>query len=194
MRLWEWIVTVSAGVAALQWVLIPHLLSQRCKSPNATLAWLWSLIFLPGIGLFYLLIGNERVQRKRLALVRALDSQLEVTAGPRRKQRAMVTAPMPDLERVNGMPGTQGNTAALLPDGTSFFPVLLELIGNAKHHLHLEFYIWRNDRTGVAVRDALVKAVQRGVQVRVIVDEIGSLFLKRRFFAPLVKAGGMWLA
>src|SRR4029079_19054808 len=34
--------------------------------------------------------------------------------------------------------------------------------------------------------------VQRGVQVRVIVDEIGSLSLRRSFFAPMVKAGGMF--
>ncbi len=187
----EWIVAAGAVAALLQWLMIPHLLAQRCKSPNATLAWLWSLIFIPGIGLFYFLMGNERVQRKRLALVRALDSQLEATpVGSSRKRRAMMAAAMPDLERVNGMPATGGNSASLLTDGTSFFPVMLEVIQNAKHHLHLEFYIWRNDRAGRTVRDALVKAAQRGVEVRVLVDEMGSFFTRRRLFAPLVAAGG----
>ncbi|HWB05543.1 MAG TPA: cardiolipin synthase [Verrucomicrobiales bacterium] len=190
MTIRDWIVTSTAGTALLQWILIPHLLSQRCKSPNSTLAWLWAIIFIPGMGIFYMLMGNERVQRKRLALVRALDSQLEVTSGNRRKRRAILAASMPELERVNGMPATMGNTASLLPDGTSFFPVLLEFIANAKHHLHLEFYIWRNDRAGKAVRDALVKAAQRGVQVRVLLDEIGSVFLLRSFFKPLIAAGG----
>ncbi len=191
MTIKEWAVTGTAAFTVLQWALIPHLLAQRCKSPNSTLAWLWSLLLFPGVGLLYLMIGNERVQRKRLALVRALDTQLELSAGGTgRKRRAMMATAMPELERVNGMPVTAGNTTQLLPDGASFFPVLLDQIASARHHLHIEFYIWNNDSTGIQVRDALVEAARRGVQVRVLVDEIGSFSLKRRFFAPLIAAGG----
>ena len=185
----EWALTGTVAVTVLQWTLIPRLLAQRCKSPNATLAWLWALLLFPIVGaVFYLLIGSERVVRKRLALVRALDTQL----GPQRPRRRGLASPlqMPELERVNGFPPSSGNAVSLLPDGTSYFPVLLEVIAAAQHYLHLEFYIWRRDRAGTIVRDALVKAAQRGVQVRVLVDEMGSLWLRRSFFAPLVKAGG----
>lgn len=191
MTINEWVVTGTAALTVLQWALIPHLLAQRCKSPNSTLAWLWALILFPGLGILYLMIGNERLQRKRLALVRALDSQLELgSATTGRKRRAMAKAAMPELERVNGLPVSLGNAAWLLPDGTSFFPVLLDLIASAKHHLHVEFYIWNMDKAGVLVRDALVDAAKRGVEVRVLVDEIGSFSLKRRFFQSLLAAGG----
>lgn len=62
-----------AVVLLLQWGLVPRLLAQRSKSPSATLAWLWALLLFPGVGaILFLLIGNDRLQRKRLALVSAL--------------------------------------------------------------------------------------------------------------------------
>ena len=185
----EWAIAGTATVTVLQWALIPRLLSQRIKSPNATLAWLWGLLLFPGVGaFFYLLIGSERMARRRLALVRALDTQIGRNGVHGRGKPEMLN--MPELECVNGFPPTPGNAVALLPDGTSFFPVLLGVIAGAQHHLHLEFYIWSRDRAGIMVRDALVKAEQRGVQVRVLLDEMGSLRLRRSFFAPLIEAGG----
>lgn len=181
----QWVVAVAAFFTVLQWALIPRLLAQRSKSPPAVLAWLWALLLFPVLGaIFYLLIGSERVVRKRLALVRALDSELDPDQPPPEGTE------MPELALVNGFPPTAGNSAALLPDGTSFFPVMLEVIATAQHHVHLEFYIWRRDRAGTTVRDALVEAAKRGVQVRVMVDEMGSLWLRRSFFAPLIAAGG----
>ena len=74
MSISDWAVTGTATLTVLQWALIPHLLAQRCKPPGSTLAWLWALLLFPGIGaIFYILIGNERVPRKRVALMRALD-------------------------------------------------------------------------------------------------------------------------
>ncbi len=185
----QWAVTATVAVEVLQLMLIPRLLAQRNKSPNATLAWLWALLLFPFFGaMFYLLIGSERVARRRLALVRALET--EIGREVRRRQAAESALQMPELERVNGFPQSSGNSVALLPDGTSFFPVLLEVIASAQHYLHLEYYIWSRDRAGKTIRDALVKASKRGVQVRVLVDEMGSLWLRRSFFAPLVEAGG----
>lgn len=187
----EWAIAGTLALTALQWGLIPSLLAQRCKSPSATLAWLWALLLFPGLGaLMYVLIGSERLQRRRMAKVSALDRKMSAAHKAARLAKAVAAMDMPELARVNGFPPTGGNALALLPDGTSFFPVLLEIIGAAQHHLHLEFYIWRKDRTGAMVRDALVQAALRGVQVRVLVDEIGSIWLRRRFFGPLIRARG----
>ena len=187
----EWAITGTATITVLQWALIPRLLAQRCKSPNATLAWLWALLLFPAVGAaLYLLIGSERVFRRRLALTKALDSRLDEGHLGIRHGPPPVMLDMPELAKVNGFPPTEGNSVSLLPDGTSFFPVFLDVIDAAQDHLHLEFYIWRADRAGIMVRDALVRAAQRGVKVRVLVDEMGSLWLRRRFFAPLIAAGG----
>ena len=47
----------------------------------------------------------------------------------------------------------------------------------ARQHIHLEFYIWHNDPTGREFLDALVRAAKRGVEVRLLVDEVGSIEL-----------------
>ena len=105
----EWAVTGTATVTVLQWALIPRLLAQRCKSPNATLAWLWALLLFPGFGaLLYLLIGSERVFRRRLALTQSLDSQLEQGHLNPRGHPATVMPDLPELEKVNGFAPTAG--------------------------------------------------------------------------------------
>ena len=182
--------TGAALVVLLQWCLVPHLLAQRNKSPNATLAWLWAILLFPIMGgVAYFLMGSERLYRRRLRLVNDLASRV----GP-----LEVPAPcthlgqVPELERINGFAPSGGNNAELLIDGTAFFPALLQTIAEAQHHLHLEFYIWSMDRTGRTVRDALITAARRGVAVRVLVDEIGSVRTLRSFFRKLEKAGGQF--
>jgi cardiolipin synthase A/B len=184
----RWALTGTVVVTLLQWALVPHLLAQRNKSPNATLAWLWAILLFPILGgVAYFLLGSERVYRRRLQLVHDLESR----AGPHGSPVACrYFCQVPELERINGFPSTGGNGAQLLADGTAFFPELLRTIEAAQHHLHLEFYIWNMDRTGRTVRDALIAAASRGVEVRVLVDEIGSLKLLRSFFRKLEKAGG----
>ena len=183
---WGWTVIV----AVLQWALVPHLLSQRNKSPNATLAWLWAILLFPVVGgLAYFLIGSERVYRRRLNRVHDLESRAGRHGMPAPCQ---FLCQVPELERINGFPPGGGNEVVLLVDGAAFFPDLLRLIGEARHHLHLEFYIWSMDRTGRLVRDALIAAATRGVEVRVLLDEIGSVRTVRHFFRKLEKAGGQF--
>ncbi len=183
---WGWTVIV----AVLQWALVPHLLSQRNKSPNATLAWLWAILLFPVVGgLAYFFIGSERVYRRRLKRVHDLESRAGRHGMPAPCQ---FLCQVPELERINGFPPGGGNEVVLLVDGAAFFPDLLRLIGEARHHLHLEFYIWSMDRTGRIVRDALIAAAARGVEVRVLLDEIGSVRTVRHFFRKLEKAGGQF--
>jgi cardiolipin synthase len=179
-----------AAVLLLQWGLVPRLLAQRSKSPSATLAWLWALLLFPGVGaVLFLLIGNDRLQRKRLALVSALTRDLAGTAVAARSD-AEATLGMPELEHLTGFPATGGNAVDVLDEGTSFFPVLMSTITEAQQHLHVLFYHWKDDRAGSDVLDVLVAAAQRGVKVRVLIDEVGSLSLRRSYFNRLIGAGG----
>ena len=67
-----------------------------------------------------------------------------------------------------------GNDVQLLRSGAQFFPVLLEEIEQASHEIYLETYIFAADQTALAVKAALLQAAARGVQVRVVIDWIGS--------------------
>lgn len=67
-----------------------------------------------------------------------------------------------------------GNHITLLQNGQEFFPAICEAIDQAKKRLHLETYIFNLDDSGHRVLDALRRACERGVRVRVVIDGFGS--------------------
>jgi cardiolipin synthase A/B len=67
-----------------------------------------------------------------------------------------------------------GNTVRLLENGTQYFPVLMAAIESAVTEIHVETYIFANDATAKAVADALQRAHNRGVLVRIMVDGFGA--------------------
>jgi cardiolipin synthase len=83
----------------------------------------------------------------------------------------------------------QGLSLTFYPGGRDRFDALLGLIDGAQARLKLAFYIFATDESGIRVRDALVAAVRRGVDVRVIVDGFAAA-AGQEFFAALVEAGG----
>lgn len=83
-----------------------------------------------------------------------------------------------------------GNRLTLLEDGPGRLEALLALIANARHSLRILYYIYVDDEAGTAIREALIAAAARGVQVSLIVDGLGSEpAAQRNFFVPLVEAG-----
>jgi len=79
-----------------------------------------------------------------------------------------------------------GNQVDLLPSPAAIQQACLQLVREAEHHLHLLFYIWRDD----CIRDLLIEKATQGVQVRVLVDAVGSFGLPGEFFGGLIKGGG----
>lgn len=82
-----------------------------------------------------------------------------------------------------------GNRLTFLARGAERLAALLDLIAGARASLHLCFYIYARDEAGAQVRDALVAAARRGVEVRVLVDGFGA-DAREAFFADLLQAGG----
>ena len=74
--------------------------------------------------------------------------------------------------------------------GDEMFPAMLAAIDAACHSVCLEIYIFSDSDIGRRFRDALTRAAQRGVRVRVLVDAFGSLALPGDFWSPLRAAGG----
>ena len=70
---------------------------------------------------------------------------------------------------------------------------LLSLINEAQESIKLVIYIYKNDQTGLEIRDALVAAAMRGVEIKLIIDSFGSSDTTDEFFAPLVSAGGRYI-
>jgi cardiolipin synthase len=82
-------------------------------------------------------------------------------------------APLMRWVRRRGSP-VQGNLVDLLCNGQEYFPALIEAIDTARVHVVLETYIYADDDVGSRVTDALIRAAQRGVDVRLVVDGFGA--------------------
>lgn len=78
------------------------------------------------------------------------------------------------------------NRLTLLPDGPKRLERLIALIDGAERTLRLLYYIFLDDAAGMRVRDALLRAVERGVAVSLLVDGFGSDAADEEFFKPLV--------
>lgn len=193
-----------AGLAsspALLWTLealwvagvVLWLLHDR-RTPAATLAWILSLAFLPGVGIpVYLFLGPRRLRRKtkRRALAKALS-------GPYRHSLAYASAGATPahgglMRLANGLdapPPASARAVALLDGGDATFDALEAAVRAARDHVHAEYYIFRPDQAGRRLRDALAERARAGVAVRLLVDAAGSTGLTDAFLAPLLRAGG----
>lgn len=82
-----------------------------------------------------------------------------------------------------------GNRLTLLENGADYFPALMAAIDAARHEVHLESYIFQADSTGLAVARALVRAAQRGVVTRLMLDGFGARDLPVPLLADMRCAG-----
>ncbi len=82
---------------------------------------------------------------------------------------------------------SMNNHVDLFFDGKELFTDIISEINNAKTYIHLQSYIIKNDFLGEKITDALIDASNRGVEVKVLTDKIGSMFLDRQVIRHLKK-------
>ena len=83
----------------------------------------------------------------------------------------------------------QEHAFTFYPRGSDRFEALLDQVAKAQRSLAIFYYMFQHDEAGIQVRDALVDAASRGVDVHLIIDAFGS-DAPDHFFDPIVKAGG----
>ena len=188
-ELWPVLKPVLIGFWGVYLVVLAIWIVLQKREPIATLSWIMSLALLPILGLFiYHFFGPQRIRRQQLS---------------RSRSRAGLSGTLPDgfvasddcatVARLGQAATTYAPATAtridLLVDGAAKYAALLSAIAGARHHLHVEYYIFEPDRTGTQVRDALCERARAGVRVRLLLDAIGSSRLSRGFLAPLHAAG-----
>lgn len=81
-----------------------------------------------------------------------------------------------------------GNAVVQLTDA-AVIDDMLGLIDGARHWIHLENYIIRDDRTGRVFAERLRDATARGVEVRILYDRLGARRTRERYWHDLRAAG-----
>ncbi len=191
MDLLFWTKLLVVSEWAIRLVMLPVIVIRKEK-PATALAWLAIIFFEPWIGLvLYLLLGEIRLGRRRLALRRRRRGEFASNEYPEIEPGAVSGQPTSDSEamllelsqQLGSFPVAQGNAVQFFIDADRAIEHLVADIDQAQDHVHLLFYIYGDDWVGRQVGEALIRARQRGVICRVLADAIGS----RKFFRRLAR-------
>jgi cardiolipin synthase len=177
-------------------VLIPLVILQRRES-GATLAWIMAIVLIPFLGLLaFWVFGATRLRlrrRKRRRIEARLAPELHQLQTQSSNKQPVADLPPSLLQlakKLDEVGPRPGNEVALFRQGPVAFDALEAAIDASCHQIHLVYYIWEPDNTGMRLRDALTRACLRGVKVRLLVDDVGSSSARQRFFQRLIEAGG----
>ncbi|MDR1356694.1 MAG: cardiolipin synthase [Tannerellaceae bacterium] len=165
------------------------------RNPLKTIPWVVVLMMLPGIGLlFYFFFGQDN-RKQRVISRRAYKRIMKI---PQESRRSQYDGPAPPdcygplvslLGHSHHSPLMYSADIEIYTDGEDKFRALYEALEAARHHIHLQYYIFLDDETGCRVRDILIAKARAGVEVRVLYDDVGCWKVSKRFFRGMQEAG-----
>ncbi len=167
-----------------------HVLRSR-KRASATILWILTVIYLPWIGaLAYMVFGVTRVRRRieaRQSKARMLLPYLRELPGLQdavhnEADHPSFSGACPEvfreffrlLDNLTGLPALPGNRCELMYGGEEVYGAMAADIDRAQHSVHLQTYILDDDEVGRTVLEAIARRAEAGVEVRVLVDGLGS--------------------
>jgi cardiolipin synthase len=172
------------------------------RSTDKALAYVLVTIFLPFIGAaIYFSFGinyrKEKLYSKKIindqSALKSLRERITVESEKAWDTNEAAIKKHKKLARYllndSMSPLTGGNEVKLLVNGENKFPEVIEALKNAKHHIHIEYYIFEDGDIGTELKNILVQKAREGVQVRFIYDDFGSHSIRREFVDELINAG-----
>ena len=162
-------------------LLATSVLLRQQRAPQATMAWLLAIVLVPYVGLpLYLALGVRKESQRSIAFPD------HPTAVP------LSDALAHDRQlRDEGLPpAVTGNTVRLLTTGEAAYDGLIDLVTNAERSIWMEVFILGDDVTGRGFLDAMTERARNGLDVRLLLDAVGSRPLPKQRLQPLRDAGG----
>ena len=172
------------------------------RSTTKTLAYLLLVVFLPVVGIFiYFSFGINYRKRKMFTKKLIEDEKLEarlkrdifqssrqtLAQGNEAIQSFRELAYMLANNSLSAL--TSGNSVQLLINGEQKFPEVIQAMQAARHHIHLEYYIYEDDHIGQLLEQVMIQKAQEGVTVRFIYDDFGSSGIRKKLVKRLRAAG-----
>lgn len=164
------------------------------RQPVKTMAWLMVLTFAPILGMVLYFFFGQNTRKKRLISQRSID-QLDkhsMLGFVEQKNLHIPEAYRTLIQLFTNQSLSlpfKDNEVDVYTSGYEFFPALLAEIAAARHHIHLDVYIFEDDALGRLVADALIHKALQGVEVRLIYDDVGCWQVPSSFFEHLREAG-----
>ena len=168
------------------------------KEPTTTWAWLLIMLILPGFGfVIYLLLGQnfsrERLFKEKKKLDKYKRFELSKNWADNREEHYDSEKYL-DLIKMNfnhsGADYTLGNDVQIFFNGEDKFKHLIYDLKNAKKYIHIQYYIFKRDNLGKEIIEILEDKAREGVEVRFLVDSMGSYTLTKTLLKEFIQNGG----
>ena len=182
----------------LQVMLIGTVILLKNKTPGETIGWFCILAFLPVLGfIIYVIVGhktdghlfdNKHIPNNRLD--KMVRQQIENHYSDNFPQETDPNHKLVSLLLKSGFaPITLHNQVEVLLNGDEKFQALFNALEEATNHIHLSYFIFNDDEVGGDVLKILARKVAEGVEVRVLVDGLGSHAISGGFIRSMRQAG-----
>lgn len=164
------------------------------RLPAKTMAWALVIWFVPLAGIILYLFFGINTRRERMVNQRSLDelSRRSMLGFVEQQDLQLPEKHKPVIDLfINqsfSLPFKSGEVEVYV-NGYQFFPALLQAIGSARDHIHVDMYIFEEDPLGCLIADALIDKAREGVEVRVIYDDVGCWQVRHRFLERMREEG-----
>jgi cardiolipin synthase len=175
------------------------------KNPSATLAWIMILFLVPVVGIVFYFLLSQNIARQKIfrmsqseeafindslnEQIRAIENGKFVFINPESKK-------WQDMIRLHQTYSeaylTQDNKITVLTDGRHKFDSLLRDLADAKQSINIMYFILKNDTMGRLLIDTLTEKAREGVEVRLLIDAMGSREMSDKTLARFKQAGGRY--
>lgn len=186
-------------IISLSVIFIGFVIFLENRHPTQTLTWLIVLGSFPVVGfIFYLLFGRnyrkERIYRKKYFLDKEafirIEQEISVGSEEKIQKHEVRHRNLFRLaEKLGNSPISFDTCSEILINGEETFRSIIKELKQAKHHIHLEYYIVRNDDIGNEIKDLLISKAKKGVKIRFLYDAVGSWQLTKKYIQELKQAG-----
>lgn len=170
------------------------LLNER-REPEKTLMWILILTILGPLGFIcYIFLGKDirriHVKRKNfynIDLINKLNKDIQKTFSFNNNKEIIQLTNL--VSKLNFCPIMTNSKIQIFSNGIQKFEMLKKELEKATHHIHLEYFIVRNDHIGNEIKNILIKKSKEGIKVRFIMDKIGCHKLSKNYINELKKNG-----
>lgn len=184
----------------LQVVFLGTVIILENRTPEKTMTWLLILGLVPLLGFILYIIFGRKTQSPLFRSKHIPDNPLIRTIRQQQsdlKEGHMIfsASTKTDIKLVSVhlntgfAPLTVRNQVEVLLNGGEKFEALFNSLEGANHHIHLSYYIFNDDEIGADVLKILTRKVAEGVEVRVLLDGVGSIKVSGSFIRSMREAG-----
>ena len=165
------------------------------RNPVKSMAWIVALLFFPIGGWILYLYFGKNYRREKLISKKSIKSlnqpvyQLHYNQIDKNLLTPFNTGLIRLLYQNSGATAYKSNQITIFNRGKEAFDAIFRAIEEAKHHIHVEFYIVEPDEIGNRFFDLLMRKAREGLEVRFMFDDVGSWKLKKKHLKPLAEAG-----